>query len=199
MNNSPKTEREACLRLCHSLREAERGVIEELRAAEIAALRTVSPGWIILRSFAEPLPNTRTLLPPMNMAAVMGTPRRKGSKRRAGRARRATGRPERRWWATVCQAAERAGKIGAKSVEKTRPKSARQIVEGRSANSPRSGVAIFFWRAKTRPILWGGRVIRVVVFWMMRQVSTRLEGWQTRHRCSAAPRCRFPGAGSLST
>ena len=79
-----------------------------------------------------------------------------------GRARRA-GRPERRVWATFCQAAERAGNIGTTTMKKAQPKSARQIVEGRSANSPRSGVAIFLpqaWlrhlRAKTRP-LWRGR------------------------------------------
>ena len=39
VNNSPKTEREACLRLCHFLRAAERGALEQWCAAPIAALR----------------------------------------------------------------------------------------------------------------------------------------------------------------
>ena len=86
-----------------------------------------------------------------------------------GRARRA-GRPERRVWATFCQAAERAGNISAASVEKARPDSAREIVEGRSANSPRSG-SIFLGRnnecgtcaRKPAPCGGGGREFVVSV------------------------------------
>ena len=42
VNNSPKTEREARLRLCHYFRAAERGAIEEFRAADTAALKSVN-------------------------------------------------------------------------------------------------------------------------------------------------------------
>ena len=39
VNNSPKTEREARLRLCHFLRAAERGAVGQWCAAQIAALK----------------------------------------------------------------------------------------------------------------------------------------------------------------